>query len=444
MSRTQMQQAQELIKKGRYKEARRILEKSDHPKASEWLAKLDKMDPPRSASKPRRRAGGGGVGRRIRSLLSYLLTIVLSAGLTSALLAGLVIITAPERSTGGRQPVEATEVADLPTPTATEPARTGVVASGQNINVRSGPGTNAEAIASLVPGTTVEVLGESEDGQWYNIRLSNGSEGWVAVDLLDAEPIPTTIADAATPEPDVTATPENTCEPEAVQLWYDTHKALLNEVRFTILQAEDAVTSGRELDYEQYSQIVRDNRSAFEAVEYPPCLEDVRATLLVGFQAADNSYQNRLRNFPNEAISELNIARDQFAAADTRLVNDIGIDTSRIDCPAAEIWFAGIEADMTTYLATIENIGLETPPSQEIRQAIFDLQELRDRLDVAVPDCALAASNRLKASVTAAVRLFQSIMAEETVANKQTNLAAMVSEATEFLNEMRRLGIRIT
>lgn len=440
MSRTQMQQAQELIKKGRYKEARRILQKSDHPKAREWLAKLDKMDPPRSAAQPRR----SGVGRRIGSLLSYLLTIVLSAGLTSALLAGLVIMTAPSRGEGGRRPVEPTEVADLPTPTATVPARTGVVASGQNINVRSGPGTNNDAIASLVPGTTVEVLGESEDGQWYNIRLPNGSEGWVSVELLAAEPEPTTIADAATPEPDVTATPENTCEPEVVQFWYDTNKPLLNEVRFTILQAEDAVTSGRELDYEHYSQIVRDNRSAFEAVEYPECLEDVRATLLVGFQAADNSYQNRIRGFPNEAVSELNIAQDQFTAAEVRLVNDIGIQTSRIDCPAAEIWFAGIEADMTQYLATIENIGLETPPSPEIRQAIFDLQELRDRLDVAVPDCALNASDRLKASVAGAVRLFQSIMAEETVANKQANLAAMVSEATEFLNEMRRLGIRIT
>jgi len=41
MSRTQMQQAQQLIKQKRYDEARRILQKIDTPTAREWLAKLD-------------------------------------------------------------------------------------------------------------------------------------------------------------------------------------------------------------------------------------------------------------------------------------------------------------------------------------------------------------------------------------------------------------------
>jgi len=49
--------------------------------------------------------------------------------------------------------------------------RTGVVISNQNINVRSGPGTNNSSVASLIPGTTVEILDESEDGEWYHVRL---------------------------------------------------------------------------------------------------------------------------------------------------------------------------------------------------------------------------------------------------------------------------------
>ena len=161
------------------------------------------------------------------------------------------------------------------------------------------------------------------------------------------------------------------------------------------------------------------------------------------FQALDNSYQNRLRNFPNEAVSELNVATRQFEAANTTLVEEIGIVTFRADCAEAEVWYAGITDDVTEYLTTIDGIGVDTAPSPEIRQAIFDLNELRTRIDVAFPTCATEANNRLENSVVAAVSLFQAIMAEESASAKQQQLAVMVSEATEFINEMRRLGIRI-
>ena len=434
MSRTQMQQAQQLIKQGRYDEARRILRRIDTPAARELLDKLDQRAP----QTPRRSGGGGRV---IRGLLGYVLTIILSTVLTVGVLAAMVF--ASSSVPPSRPSADATEVAQNVTPSATPDLRTGVVISNQNINVRSGPGTSNNSIASLVPGTTVEIIGESDDGQWFNVRLSDGSTGWIAVDLLDAEALSTSVADAATPEPDVTPTTEQACTPEVVQTWYDANRDSLNRILFTQLQAEDAVGSSRAIDYAQYRDIVRENRASFEETDYPDCLETARATFLAGFQALDNSYQNRVLNFPNEAVSELNLAEQRMEEADNILVNDIGIQTFRGDCPAAEVWYSGIADDVSLYLTMIDGIDINTRPSPEIRQAIFDLNDLRGRIDVAFPTCATDANNRLENSVVAAIGLFQAIMAEESASAKQQDLAAMITNADTFINAMRELGIRI-
>lgn len=437
MSRTQMQQAQQLIKQGRYDEARRILRRIDTPTAREWLAKLDQRAP-RPA--PRQRSGGGG--RLIRGLLGYILTIILSAVVTVGVLVAMVFASS---SVPAAAPTpDLTQIAQNVTPSATPDLRTGVVISNQNINVRSGPGTNNNSIASLVPGTNVEIIGESDDGQWFNVRLANGATGWIAAELLDAEPLPTTVADASvTTAPAASEAAVQACTPEVAQTWYDANRAAINHILFTQIQAQDAVSSGRSLDYAQLQQTVRENRASFEATAYPDCLETARATFLAGFQALDNSFQNRILNFPNEAASELNLAVQQHEAADALLVNDIGIRTFTADCALAEVWYAGIEEDVTRYLTIIEGIDIDTRPSPEIRQNIFDLNDLRSRIDVAFPTCATAANNRLKNSVVAAISLFQSIMAEENVATKQQHLAVMITEADQFINEMRSLGIRI-
>ena len=120
-----MQEAQQLIKKGRYDEARRILEKLDTPKAREWLEKLDKR-----ARKTARRRSGIPIGRILGGFITLLLTVILSAAVTSGLLAGLVVATAPIRS--GEYAVEPTEVAELPTSSPTAPAWVGTVRSGPN------------------------------------------------------------------------------------------------------------------------------------------------------------------------------------------------------------------------------------------------------------------------------------------------------------------------
>lgn len=46
-TRQQMEKARALIQSKRYAEARGILTKTDHPKAREWIAKIDALQPPR-------------------------------------------------------------------------------------------------------------------------------------------------------------------------------------------------------------------------------------------------------------------------------------------------------------------------------------------------------------------------------------------------------------
>lgn len=45
------------------------------------------------------------------------------------------------------------------------------------LNVRSGPGTEYERVDKVMEGTTLSVL--SEKGEWTQVKLSNGTKGWV-------------------------------------------------------------------------------------------------------------------------------------------------------------------------------------------------------------------------------------------------------------------------
>jgi hypothetical protein len=59
-----------------------------------------------------------------------------------------------------------------------------LVIAGESINVREGPGRTFAAVGALRPGATVEVIGRSGDGQWYQVTLEDGAEGWVFADLV--------------------------------------------------------------------------------------------------------------------------------------------------------------------------------------------------------------------------------------------------------------------
>ncbi len=88
---------------------------------------------------------------------------------------------------------------DEPTPTVEAPTPTPetagtvtiaiVTATGQ-INVRGGPDTSFGIVGTSFPGNELLVLGFNDDESWVNIRLPNGTEGWIAVFLVRLEERP--------------------------------------------------------------------------------------------------------------------------------------------------------------------------------------------------------------------------------------------------------------
>ncbi|MBI1260051.1 MAG: SH3 domain-containing protein [Chloroflexi bacterium] len=91
---------------------------------------------------------------------------------------------------------------DSPTPSATPPIL-GSVVSLQSINMRSGPGVGFSALSALRPATKVQILGRNNDGTWLNIRMEDGSEGWVSSELIRLQP-------TGTPFPSITPSPNLT------------------------------------------------------------------------------------------------------------------------------------------------------------------------------------------------------------------------------------------
>ena len=57
-----------------------------------------------------------------------------------------------------------------------------VSVTGAVVNIRSGPGMKNKVIAKVKRRDEVEVL--CEIGSWYNVKLSNGVEGWIYKKLV--------------------------------------------------------------------------------------------------------------------------------------------------------------------------------------------------------------------------------------------------------------------
>ncbi len=102
------------------------------------------------------------------------------------------------------------------TPTVT-PTAAGVIRSTENVNLRSGPGTNYDIVLSVPPGTEVGVLGMQTDAngrEWYKVALTD-KDGevrylWALGALVNtdftaltslAETPPATSSAAPTPQP---------------------------------------------------------------------------------------------------------------------------------------------------------------------------------------------------------------------------------------------------
>lgn len=98
-------------------------------------------------------------------------------------------------------------VLDLPTPTAqsSAPVIPQGIATGL-INVRSGPGTDFSAVATLNPDESVTLVGKTPAGDWWQVSLASGATGWVLGQLLTTAGDVTAVAVAAdipTPPPTV-------------------------------------------------------------------------------------------------------------------------------------------------------------------------------------------------------------------------------------------------
>lgn len=80
--------------------------------------------------------------------------------------------------------------ADEPTPTATVDGVTDIlfVDADVTVNVRSGAGTQFGVVGFAQPGDSVVVLTNEEGAEWIEIRLEDGTEGWIASFLLTEEP----------------------------------------------------------------------------------------------------------------------------------------------------------------------------------------------------------------------------------------------------------------
>ncbi|MBE2269592.1 MAG: SH3 domain-containing protein [Anaerolinea sp.] len=103
---------------------------------------------------------------------------------------------------------------DTYTPSPTPPVL-GSVASMQSINLREGPDVSYAAITALRPGTRLEILGTSTDGEWLNVRLEDGTEGWVNAPLVRIQDTPTPFP-TFTPSPNLTALALGTPLPTAL------------------------------------------------------------------------------------------------------------------------------------------------------------------------------------------------------------------------------------
>jgi len=84
-------------------------------------------------------------------------------------------------------PAPPLEEVDIPTPQPGVPAAEALDA----INVRSGPGTNYPSYGVASKGSLFEVIGKSEDGGWWVVKIPTqyvgAGQGWVSDDYVKTE-----------------------------------------------------------------------------------------------------------------------------------------------------------------------------------------------------------------------------------------------------------------
>jgi micrococcal nuclease len=81
-----------------------------------------------------------------------------------------------------------------------------VTAGENNVNIRSGPGTDYEIIDTLVAGQSLEIVGRSIDSSWWQVAAPNGL-GWVAVQVTTASNVSNSLPVVEAVPPSLEAAP---------------------------------------------------------------------------------------------------------------------------------------------------------------------------------------------------------------------------------------------
>ncbi|MCB0198444.1 MAG: SH3 domain-containing protein [Anaerolineae bacterium] len=104
-------------------------------------------------------------------------------------------------------PTEVPEPSDTPTET---PVPQPVVVVDSQMNVRGGPGTSYPILDQVQAGDELVVSARSQDGEWWQVILTNGSEGWLAASLVTPSGPTGDVQVAQNVAPPPTARPTNT------------------------------------------------------------------------------------------------------------------------------------------------------------------------------------------------------------------------------------------
>jgi len=116
-------------------------------------------------------------------------------------------------------------------PTATPPPKPVAVVQAEALNVRGGPAAEYDVLGQVKQGDELEIVAQTEEGDWLWVRLANGKEGWVSAQLVEVGgevtgiPVAAVIPPTPTPLPPTdTPTPVHTPVPppavaEAGQVW---------------------------------------------------------------------------------------------------------------------------------------------------------------------------------------------------------------------------------
>ncbi len=101
---------------------------------------------------------------------------------TTALHRPTVMLSTPKPATSFQRPPTATpspSPSASPTATATQTPIPDAAVGETLTNLRSGPAVGFGILSEVGPGAPLTILGKSADSEWLQVRIPDGTEGWM-------------------------------------------------------------------------------------------------------------------------------------------------------------------------------------------------------------------------------------------------------------------------